>query len=150
MIINGSHSSEMTNVSGEFKSDHGAESTLPPTTYHPSFHGQTELPTHSSDDCHPATERSHAHTHNPESLKQIINRLSRIEGHIRGVKNMVQDNQPCPDVLIQIAAVRGALNRVARMILDAHLSDCIARAAETGTIESEIAELKSALDRFLP
>jgi DNA-binding FrmR family transcriptional regulator len=63
---------------------------------------------------------------------------------------MVQESQPCPDVLIQIAAVRGALDRVARIILDEHLSQCIARAAKAGNIEDEIEELKAALDRFLP
>jgi DNA-binding FrmR family transcriptional regulator len=62
---------------------------------------------------------------------------------------MIQDSRPCPDVLIQIAAVRGALDRVARMILDEHLTECIARAAEEGNIEAEIQELKAALDRFL-
>lgn len=90
------------------------------------------------------------HIHNEESLKQIVNRLSRIEGHIRGVKTMVAESRPCTDVLIQIAAVRGALDRVARIILDEHLSECISRAAEQGNIEIEIEELKSALDRFLP
>ena len=62
---------------------------------------------------------------------------------------MVQSDRPCPDVLVQIAAVRGALDRVARMILDEHLTQCIARAAKEGNIENEIEELKSALDRFL-
>ena len=79
-----------------------------------------------------------------------MNRLARIEGHIRGIKTMVQESRPCPDVLVQIAAVRGALDRVARIILDEHLSECISRAAEEGNIEDEIAELKAALDRFLP
>lgn len=92
----------------------------------------------------------HAHVHSEESLRLIVNRLSRIEGHIRGVKTMVQESRPCPDVLVQIAAVRGALDRVARLILDEHLTECIARAAEEGNIDVEIAELKSALDRFLP
>ncbi|AFY67550.1 metal-sensitive transcriptional regulator [Geitlerinema sp. PCC 7407] len=92
----------------------------------------------------------HAHVHSEESLRLVINRLSRIEGHIRGVKTMVQESRPCPDVLVQIAAVRGALDRVARLILDEHLTECIARAAEEGNIDVEIAELKSALDRFLP
>jgi CsoR family transcriptional regulator, copper-sensing transcriptional repressor len=78
-----------------------------------------------------------------------VNRLSRIEGHIRGVKAMVQESRPCPDVLVQIAAVRGALNRVARIILDEHLTECVARATEAGNIEVEIEELKAALDRFL-
>lgn len=90
------------------------------------------------------------HVHSEESLRSIINRLSRIEGHIRGVKTMVQESRPCPDVLVQIAAVRGALDRVARMVLDEHLTECVARAAEEGNIEVEIKELKAALDRFLP
>jgi DNA-binding FrmR family transcriptional regulator len=89
------------------------------------------------------------HVHSEESLRQIINRLSRIEGHIRGIKTMVSESRPCPEVLIQLAAVRGATEKVARIILDQHLSECIARAAEKGNIESEIKELKAALDRFL-
>lgn len=92
----------------------------------------------------------HAHVHSEESLKRIVNRLSRIEGHIRGIKTMVQHHSPCPDVLLQIAAVRGALDKVARIVLDEHLTDCIARAAQEGNIELEIQELKAALDRFLP
>jgi DNA-binding FrmR family transcriptional regulator len=62
---------------------------------------------------------------------------------------MVTESRPCPEVLIQVAAVRGAIDRVARLILDEHLSECITRAAKEGNIESEIEELKSALDRFL-
>jgi DNA-binding FrmR family transcriptional regulator len=92
----------------------------------------------------------HGHVHDPESLQRILNRISRIEGHIRGIKTMVHDSRPCPDVLVQIAAVRGALDRVARIILDEHLSQCITRASEQGNIEAEIEELKAALDRFLP
>jgi DNA-binding FrmR family transcriptional regulator len=88
--------------------------------------------------------------HSEASRKQILNRLSRLEGHIRGIKTMVQDNRPCPEVLIQVAAVRGALDRVSRIILDEHLTECIARAAKEGNIEMEIEELKAALDRFLP
>lgn len=93
---------------------------------------------------------THAHVHSEESLRSIINRLSRIEGHIRGIKTMVQENRDCPEVLTQIAAVRGALDRVARMILDEHLTECIARAAQEGNLEDEIEELKKALDRFIP
>ena len=92
----------------------------------------------------------HPHVHSEESLRRIVNRLSRIEGHVRGVKVMVQESRPCPDVLVQLAAVRGAVDRVARMILDEHLTQCVARAALEGNIEVEIEELKAALDRFLP
>ena len=93
---------------------------------------------------------THPHIHTEESLRRIINRLSRIEGHVRGIKTMVQESKPCPDILVQVAAVRGALDRVARIILDEHLSECVARAAEAGNIDDEIEQLKSALDRFLP
>ncbi|MFB8789413.1 MAG: metal-sensitive transcriptional regulator [Potamolinea sp.] len=92
----------------------------------------------------------HSHIHDEESLRRLVNRLSRIEGHIRGIKTMVQESRPCPDVLVQVAAVRGALDRVARIILDEHLTQCIGRAAQEGNIEMEIEELKAALDRFLP
>ncbi|MBD1938971.1 metal-sensitive transcriptional regulator [Microcoleus sp. FACHB-68] len=93
---------------------------------------------------------AHHHVHTEESLRRLVNRLSRIEGHIRGIKTMVQESKPCPDVLVQVAAVRGALDRVARIILDEHLTECIARAAKEGNIDDEIEELKAALDRFLP
>jgi CsoR family transcriptional regulator, copper-sensing transcriptional repressor len=92
----------------------------------------------------------HPHVHSEESLKRIVNRLSRIEGHVRGIKSMVQQNTPCSDVLLQIAAVRGALDKVARIVLDEHLTECIARAAQEGNIDTEIQQLKAALDRFLP
>ncbi len=105
------------------------------------------------EDDHPQTHQhdpsTHAHIHSEESLRRVVNRLSRIEGHIRGIKTMVQESRDCPDVLVQIAAVRGALDRVARIILDEHLTECIGRAAKQGNIETEIEELKSALDRFL-
>ncbi|MEM1393646.1 MAG: metal-sensitive transcriptional regulator [Cyanobacteria bacterium P01_H01_bin.150] len=92
----------------------------------------------------------HDHVHSEESLRKIVNRLSRIEGHVRGIKTMVQQNTPCPDVLLQIAAVRGAIDKVARIVLDEHLTECVARAAKDGNIDAEMEELKAALDRFLP
>ncbi|MFN6568465.1 metal-sensitive transcriptional regulator [Dendronalium sp. ChiSLP03b] len=99
---------------------------------------------------HDHGESIHPHVHSEESLRRIVNRLSRIEGHVRGIKTMVQQSSPCPDVLLQIAAVRGALDRVARIVLDEHLTECIARAAKEGNMETEIEQLKAALDRFLP
>ncbi|MBW4681699.1 MAG: metal-sensitive transcriptional regulator [Microcoleus vaginatus WJT46-NPBG5] len=103
-----------------------------------------------SDHTHGDGHSAHPHVHTEESLRRLVNRLSRIEGHIRGIKTMVQESKPCPDVLVQVAAVRGALDRVARIILDEHLTECIARAAKEGNIDDEIEELKAALDRFLP
>lgn len=105
---------------------------------------------HDRDGEEPPHSHGAPHVHSEASLRQIVNRLSRIEGHIRGIKTMVGENRPCPEVLIQIAAVRGAIDRVARLILEEHLSECVARAAREGNIATEIEELKAALDRFLP
>ncbi|MEL6579869.1 MAG: metal-sensitive transcriptional regulator [Cyanobacteria bacterium J06621_12] len=90
------------------------------------------------------------HVHNEKSLRQIINRLSRIEGHVRGIKTMVNENRPCPEVLNQVAAVKGAISSVAKIILEDHLEECLVRASEQGNLEAEIKELKDALNRFLP
>ncbi|MDB9525688.1 metal-sensitive transcriptional regulator [Oscillatoria sp. CS-180] len=125
------------------KSGSSHEENLKPHAHNPGTHNPG---THS----HDANGHHHGHVHDPESLQRILNRFARIEGHIRGIKTMVQDGRPCPDVLVQIAAVRGALDRVSRIILDEHLSQCITRASEKGNIEAEIDELKAALDRFLP
>ena len=88
------------------------------------------------------------HIHNEESLKRIINRLSRIEGHVRGIKTMVRENRPCPEVLNQVAAVKGAISGVAKIILEEHLEECLIRAANQGNLEAEIKELKDALNLF--
>lgn len=92
----------------------------------------------------------YGYPHHPteESLRGILNRLARIEGHVRGIKTMVCESRPCPEVLIQIAAVRAALDRVARLILDEHLNECVTRAAKEGRIDQELAALKAALDCF--
>lgn len=109
----------------------------------------TDSPSPAESDRSHSHSHGHNHVHSEESLRQIVNRLSRLEGHIRGIKTMVLESRPCPEVLVQVAAVRGALDRVARLILDEHLSECIGRAAREGDIEAEMEELKTALDRFL-
>jgi DNA-binding FrmR family transcriptional regulator len=120
---------------------------LYPMTHSPSPNDPQSLPHHH----HPHEPHTlHPHVHSEESLRQIVNQLSRIEGHVRGIKGMVQQSTPCPDVLIQLAAVRGAIDRVSRIILDEHLTECIGRAAREGNIEEELEHLKAALDRFLP
>ena len=88
------------------------------------------------------------HIHDEESLKRVINRLSRIEGHVRGIKTMVRENRPCPEVLNQIAAVKGAISGVAKIILEEHLEECLTRAANQGNLAAEIKELKDTLNLF--
>lgn len=65
------------------------------------------------------------HIHSHRNTKAIINRLSRIEGHIRSIKTMLEEGRDCSEVLIQIAAVRSAINKAGRVILEDHLESCL-------------------------
>jgi len=81
--------------------------------------------------------------------EDVIKRLARIEGHVRGVRRMVEEDKSCPEVLLQLAAVRAALNRVGRMVFEDHVETCVSKAIKEGAGESAVAELKDALARFL-
>lgn len=81
--------------------------------------------------------------------KDVLNRLARIEGHVRGLRRMVEEDKDCPDILVQIAAVRSALNQVGRILLEDHMETCVIEAAREGTYEKAIADLKDALARFI-
>jgi len=81
--------------------------------------------------------------------EDVIKRLARIEGHVRGVRRMVEEDKSCPEVLLQLAAVRAALNRVGRMVFEDHVETCVSKAIKEGAGESAVTELKEALARFL-
>ena len=91
---------------------------------------------------------SHEHTHTHTQTKAVVNRLSRAIGHLESVKRMVESGRDCSDVLVQLAAVRSALNNTAKVILKDHLEHCIADAAgEDGT--AELDALYDAIDKFM-
>ncbi len=90
-----------------------------------------------------------ADNHPHEHRQQVINRLARIEGHIRAIKRMVEEDKPCPDVLMQIAAVRSALNGAGRVILEDHLQSCMVEAVEKDDYQQALRDLKKSLDRFI-
>ncbi len=87
--------------------------------------------------------------HQHKQTKSVIHRLARIEGHVRAVKNMVEEGRPCSDVLMQVAAVRSALDRVGRILLEDHIESCLLSSVENGDVEEQLTDLKMALDRFI-
>ena len=82
---------------------------------------------------------------------QLLRRLRRIEGQVRGLQRMVEAEKYCVDVLNQIAAVKAALDRVGLMLLEAHTRGCVARALREGDPEAQrsIRELTEVILRFL-
>jgi DNA-binding FrmR family transcriptional regulator len=89
------------------------------------------------------------HFHFHEHQQSVIHRLARIEGHVRAVKRMVEEDRPCSDILIQVAAVRSALNGVGRLILEDHLKSCMVDAVRRGDFEQACSDLENSLDRFI-
>ncbi|MCI9641668.1 MAG: metal-sensing transcriptional repressor [Eubacterium sp.] len=94
------------------------------------------------------TEKKHNHTHSHEHTKDVSNRLARAIGHLQKVKQMVESGDDCSDVLIQLAAVKSAINNTGKVILKDHMEHCIVHALEDGNIEM-IEELNNAIDKFM-
>ena len=90
----------------------------------------------------------HGHVHSDEEKRAVINRLSRAIGHLESVKRMVERGDDCSDVLIQLAAVRSAINNTGKVVLKNHMDHCIVEAVEEGDTEA-IARLNEAIDRFM-
>jgi DNA-binding FrmR family transcriptional regulator len=81
--------------------------------------------------------------------RKIINRLSRVEGHIRGIKQMSEEGRPCTEVLVQLAAVRSAVDEVARLVLENHLKLCVWESAHHSNTEEIWDEARKGLQMFL-
>ena len=89
---------------------------------------------------------SHSHTHDHTQTKAVINRPARAIGHLESVKRMVEDGRDCTEVLVQLAAVRSALNNTAKIILKDHIEHCLT-GAESDLQSLE--ELNDAIDKFI-
>jgi DNA-binding FrmR family transcriptional regulator len=89
----------------------------------------------------------HEHTH--KQTRAIVNRLSRIEGHVRSIKTMVEEGRDCSDVLIQLSAVRSAVDKVGRVVLEDHLESCLFHAGVLPDDNEIWSGVKEALDVYL-
>ena len=95
-----------------------------------------------------AHSHSHSHSHDPESIRRIVNRLARAEGHLRSIKGMVERGEDCSEVLVQLAAVKSAINNTGKLILKEHISHCIVDAVEENDSKA-IDNLNDAIEKFI-
>ena len=79
----------------------------------------------------------------------MINRLSRIEGQVRGIKKMVESDAYCPDILIQVSAVTAALNSFNKVLLAEHLHSCVVDDIKKGREDEAIDELVKVLQKLM-
>lgn len=110
------------------------------------LHAHSHVQEHGHDHEHDhGHEHSHGHTHT--QTKAVLNRLSRAIGHLESVKRMVENGRDCTEVLVQLAAVRSALNGTAKVILKDHLEHCIADASSSDP--DQLTALNEAIDKFM-
>jgi len=81
--------------------------------------------------------------------RAVALRLARVAGHVQAIKRMVEEGRSCADVLVQLGAVRAALDRVAKLVLADHLEHCILDTSSGGDPKKHLADLRQALDRLL-
>lgn len=86
--------------------------------------------------------------HIHQDTRKVVNRMSRAIGHMESVKRMVEDGRDCSEILIQLSAVRAAINNVGKIILQDHINHCVVEAVETGD-KKVLEDLNVAIDKFL-
>ena len=91
---------------------------------------------------------AHSHGHVHENQKAVINRLARAIGHLEKVKRMVEEGEDCSQVLVQLAAVRSAIDNTGKVILQDHMRHCMVDAVAAGDMDA-IEDLCTAIDRFM-
>ena len=110
-------------------------------------HTQANTDTHTHANTH-TQANIHIHTHTHTETKKVLDRLSRAIGHMEAVKKMVAEGRDCSEILVQIAAVRSAVNNIGKIILKDHIDHCVVDAVETGD-RKVLEDLSEAIDRFV-
>ena len=93
-------------------------------------------------------EHTHKHYHSQEEKKKQINRISKAIGHLQHVKTMLENDEDCADVLMQLSAVTSALRNLGKEIINEHMTHCIAHALEDGDTTA-VEEFKKAVKKFI-
>jgi len=86
---------------------------------------------------------------NFESKEDMLKRLRRIEGQVRGIQKMIEEEQYCADILTQVSAVRAAINKVGSIILEKHSMICIQNAVSSEDKEKALSELAKTMQSFM-
>jgi DNA-binding FrmR family transcriptional regulator len=91
---------------------------------------------------------THGHYHSPEEKKRQLNRISKAIGHLNHVKSMMEEDEDCAEVLIQLSAVNAALRGLGKEIINEHMTHCITHAIEDGDTAA-VEEFQKAVQKFL-
>lgn len=108
----------------------------------------TAMETHADE--HAVQEAEPAHTHGYSGDKaRLLARLRRIEGQVRGIARMIDEDQYCIDILTQVSASTSGLENVALTLLEDHLAHCVVDAARAGSADAKVEEAAAAIRRLV-
>lgn len=110
-------------------------------------HDQENHFPHDDDHCNTPLSSRKSH-HSETTKKNLVTRLNRIEGQIRGIKGLIEKDTYCDDVITQIAATQAALNSVAKMILEGHMKSCVVERIQEGD-HAVVDELLTTIHRLM-
>ncbi|HYG57171.1 MAG TPA: metal-sensitive transcriptional regulator [Symbiobacteriaceae bacterium] len=99
-----------------------------------------------------ARSNSHGNAHMEHLIRDkqaLTDRLKKIEGQVRGLQRMIEEDRYCVDVLVQVAAVKAALNKVGMALLEGHARGCMQSAVRRGEGDQAVSELMDVLDKFV-
>jgi CsoR family transcriptional regulator, copper-sensing transcriptional repressor len=92
-------------------------------------------------------ERKHSIQTNDDK-QLVLNRLKRIEGQVRGIQKMVEDDRYCVDILVQMSAINAAIKKVGFQLMEKHTHHCVANAIKEGNGDASIDELMKVIQQF--
>ena len=110
--------------------------------------GEVIKHTHVQEHIHKDNQYVQERTHTHQNTKAVLNRLSKVIGHLESIKRMVENGRDCSEVLVQLAAVKSAINSTGKVILKDHIEHCIVEAVREQDMEA-LEELNKAIDRFM-
>lgn len=108
---------------------------------------ETAAHVHAHEEGQPHTHDA-AHPHVHKNKKAVHDRLAKASGHLNSVIRMIDDDRDCAEVLVQLAAVRSAINNAGKILLEDHITECITEAIRNND-QYEIEELNRAIDQFM-
>lgn len=103
---------------------------------------------HGHEHGHEHEHGGHGHNHSHTNTKAVLDRLAKATGHLNSVRKMVENGRDCTEVIVQLAAVRSAINGICQLILQDHIDHCIVEAVETGDAQA-IEELNKAINQLI-
>lgn len=98
--------------------------------------------------CHEEQGQNNFVPRTDEEKNQVMKRLKRIEGQVRGIQKMIEEDRYCLDVLIQVTAANNALKKVGLQLMERHMSHCVSKAIQSGNGEDAIKELVKVVEQF--